>query len=473
MKHNIIIKSLLFGILAGLFISSCTEDAIDELTGKYPAPEVYAFTKLASESSEKQDNKRIFTIDFATDGVTGSNGQYSGSGSVLSVQFVGDTYYLHAAAFSAAAEASAKKGNFIAGYGTNSGTCFYDVSGGSVAPSPVTSGTLTVGKDGDNYTLSGVIWLADGEAIKVNYSGVIVYEADPEPVALSQVLYATLTDQGNGTNLITLKLATQGVVVIPGEWGDSYGGDGNYLSVDFVSSDASLAAGTYTPAANDSAADGNYVQGYDTEMWGMTFYNWGTCWFTMASNVESGAHITTGNIEVAKSGSTYTITINNGEIFAQYKGQIEALGGGDDNAIEMNNLFSASVNGNVMTLKIADSNITPTYNDATWSWEYAGTGNHISIDIYTADGTLAAGTYTAVDNTELGPFNFSKGYDTEMWGMQFYNWGTCWFDVVDGVETGQHLTEGTITVTESGGQYTISGDFGSVQMKYTGAIVIQ
>lgn len=478
MKKNIF-KTVLFGITVALVASSCTEDAIDDLQGIYPAPDVYGFTSLASESSEKVDNKRIFTIDFATDGVTGSNGQYSGTGKVLSVQFVGDTYYLHAAAFTAAAEASAKKGNYIAGYGANSGSRFYNVSGGSATSQAMESGSLTIGKSGDNYTLNGVVWLDNGDIIKVSFSGTIVYEADPEPIALTQVLSASVNDQGDGTSLITLKLATPDIKFTPADyqtiWADIYEGSGNYLSIDFVSADPALAAGTYTPADDGAATDGNYVKGYDTEMWGMQFYNWGTCWFTVDDGAVSGSHIKTGDIEVSKSGSTYTITINNGEVFAQYKGAIEALdNSGEVEAIELTNLFTASVNGNTMSLKIADASITPSYNAGTWSWEYVGTGNYISIDIYTADGaTLAPGTYTAAESGAMGAFNFAKGYDTEMWGMQFYNWGTCWFTVTDGVEAGQHLTEGTITVSESGGVYTLLGEFGDVAMKYIGAIVVQ
>lgn len=80
--------------------------------------------------------------------------------------------------------------------------------------------------------------------------------------------------------------------------------------------------GSYTPAANGEAKSGNYVMGYDTEMWGMQFYNWGTCWFTVANDAATGIHIESGDITVSKKGTTYTITVKNDDIFAEYVGEL-------------------------------------------------------------------------------------------------------------------------------------------------------
>ena len=119
-----------------------------------------------------------------------------------------------------------------------------------------------------------------------------------------------------------MKAGTSGITATPGEYGVTIGGNGNYISIDFVSSDATLHEGTYTPAANGEAKSGNYVMGYDTEMWNTTFTNWGTCWFTVANDAATGIHIESGDITVSKKGTTYTITVKNDDIFAEYVGEL-------------------------------------------------------------------------------------------------------------------------------------------------------
>lgn len=321
-----IFKSVILATIAGLFISSCSDDAVSGLSGKYPAPEEYKFTSLISQQTEKEESKRIYTVEIATGGVTGANGIYSGNGEVLKMQFVGDTYYLPGASYTAAPEASAKKGNYILGYGTNSGSVFYKVADKSstiATPHLITKGVLMVTKESDEYTFFGSLWLDNGETIKVVFTGVIEYE--PEPLELSKVLSVSSAPAG-GANKITLKLGTDGVVIKMGEYGPYYGGNGNYLSVDFLSDDPTLAAGTYTPADNETATAGNYVKGYDTIVdwgWGpMEMFNWGTCWFTVEADEESGVHIENNNIVVEKTGTVYTITVNEGDAFAQYVGEI-------------------------------------------------------------------------------------------------------------------------------------------------------
>jgi hypothetical protein len=446
-----------------LFASSCTQESMDPLTGKYPTPTDYAFTSLTSQTSEKAASLRIFTLELAT-----------ASGDELYVEFVGDAYYLHAAAFSPANAATARKGNFIVGT-SNSGTRL--IKGNTTYP--IVSGQLTVALSGaSDYTITGVAWLDNGEPIRVQYTGTIVYEPDPEPVALTQIMQTTVTPQPDGTNQITLHMGTEGITVTPGAYGSTYGGTGKYLTVDFISTDATLAAGTYTPANNGATANGNYVKGYDFyyEAFDFWMYNWGTCWFSMEDGTATGAHIETGDITVAKSGSTYTITINNGDVFAQYTGAIEALSPvGDNEPIALTNLFNAADNSamgsSTITLKIASAGLEPSYNAATWSWEFSGTGTYISIDLYSADGTLSAGTYTAAESSAIAEGNWVIGYDFVDWGM--YNFGTCWFEVANGVPAGVHLETGTIEVTDNGdGTYTIDGDFGDVVITYTGAVAI-
>ena len=70
----------------------------------------------------------------------------------------------------------------------------------------------------------------------------------------------------------------------------------------------------------------------------------------------------------------------------------------------------------------------------------------------------------------IGEGEFGIGYDTSMWGMDFYNWGTCWWTVTDGATSAQKLTDGTITVTKAGEDYTVIYKNDSLACRFIGKI---
>lgn len=110
------------GILA---LSSCVDDAIAPLTGKYEKPVVYEMNTLVSQSVEKGEKTRTFTVELANDEAS------------LFMKFVGDKYYLNDAGYTAAPADAAKKGNYLVG---NGGSTF-TLDGQAI---PVESGTLIV-----------------------------------------------------------------------------------------------------------------------------------------------------------------------------------------------------------------------------------------------------------------------------------------------------------------------------------------
>lgn len=447
-----------------LFAAGCSQDALDDLTGKFPAPTVANYTSATANGVTKDASKRIFDVTF-----TGNSGE------TLNMKFVGDSYFLHAAAFTPSDAATAKKGNYIIGAG-----------GSTYNSQAITEGVVTVDKNGDAYTLSGTIWVADGSAVRLGGGGTLVYEPDPEAIALTKVLSFS-DNRASGTNSLSIQLATAGIETYfdPATYQTTYLGSGNYLAVDFYSADGTLAPGTYSPA-DGATAEFTYVKGWDPgDLWGigMFFTNWGTCWWTVDEGATSAAHIESGDITVKKSGNVYTISYNQGGIFFEFKGEIPQLNQGGDQPgpsveyTELSNCFVAQSNvangSNSVTLKMADANITPTYVAEMWSWTFAGTGNYLALDIYSADGTLAPGTYTAAPNTSLAAGNFAMGYDTEMWGMTMLNWGSCWFTVTDGQESGQHIEDGTLTVTKNGDDYEIALQSSVCNARYTGPVTFQ
>ena len=125
---------------------------------------------------------------------------------------------------------------------------------------------------------------------------------------------------GYGINLAGVDLGTAGITVTPGDWGNTYGGDGNYLKLEFYSTDGKLAAGEYSPCAEGgNVGEGEFGIGYDG-MFGAS----GTTWYTMAGGVPTAQYVTDGHLKVEVSGDVYTITLTSSVINAKYVGKLSA-----------------------------------------------------------------------------------------------------------------------------------------------------
>lgn len=449
-------------LLAG---SSCAESAIDDLHGIYKAPEDCKFTSAQSISVEKIDKGlRIFDVNFTTT-----------DGDILNMKFVGDSYFLPASAFTPSSVNDVKKGNYVIG---NGGSSF--IPKGS-SPVSLTRGQVIVAKNGDDYTLSGTAWLENGNVIRLNGGGVLLYEADPEPVALTKCLSYS-DNNPNGTPSISLVLASADVnsSFNPATYQTEYSGNGNFLAVDFYSTDGRLEPGVYSPAESSDMSSMTYGKGWDPgDLWGIgiSFENWGTCWWNVADGITSARHIEDGEIKVDYSAGMYTISYNKDGIFFEFKGSIEGMPGegGDEPSveyIEINNFLSAAVNESVLSLQLATDGISLTPN-AWGGFDVAGDGNYLKIDLFTEDGSLTPGTYTPAENSALQPFNFAMGYDPgDIWGMgiEFKNWGTAWMTRADGAESGVNIVDVTLEVQSDGSIYIITLTSSVANVRYTGQI---
>ena len=374
------------GILA---LSSCVEDAIQPLTGKYEKPASYELNTLVAQSVEKGDKTRTFTVEL------------SGSNATLSMKLVGDKYFLADGSYTPATADQAKKNTYIVG---NGGTTFNNI--------PVESGSIKIAQGTGTYSFSGILWLADESIVDFKSTVNLAYEPDPEPIKLTQVISAT-SNVANGTNSVTINLGTDGIssTIDPSTWQTVWTGEGNYLAVDFYSADGFLYPGTYKPSATGGViAEGEYGIGWDPgDLWGigMVFENWGTCWWTVSGGATSAEKISEGDIIVEKSGSKYTITYNHNGLWMVYSGKIEAVdpnggsgsAGDDTDYTELTNLISATSNvangTKSLTMNLGTDGISSTTDPTTWQTVWTGTGNYLALDIYSADGYLHEGTYTA------------------------------------------------------------------------------
>lgn len=473
-------KYLSLAVASVLALGACTEDAISPITGKYPKPEVYEMTTVLSQPSEKSGNNRFFTVELATEGVSGSAENYQGTGSVLLVKFIGNKYFLHDAAFTAAPAETAKVGNYLVG---QTGSAIYDVNNGEVKKTALDHGSLTVTSENGNYSIAGTLWLADEQVIQVKANVALLYEEDPEPVKLTQLLSAQ-SNVASGNKSVTLNLATDGVSVVPNGYGGfNFVGTGNYLALDLYSEDGYLYPGTYKPCATGGVINaGEYGIGWDPgDLWGigMVFTDWGTCWWTVADGVTSAEKILEGEIVVEKQGGNYSITYNYNGLFINYTGKIEALDptGGEETYIELTQVLSAQSNvangTKSVTLNIATDGVAMEPN-GFGGYNFTGNGNYLALDIYSEDGKLAAGTYNAC--TTGGVINageFGIGWDPGDifgWGIEFTDWGTCWWTVADNVPSSQKVLDGTVTVAVEGENYVITLESSTANVRYSGPI---
>ena len=450
-----------------LALSSCVESAIEPMTGKYGKPVVYEMNTLASQSVEKGDKYRTFTVELSGDDNTS-----------MTLKMVNDKYFLADGSYTPAPADQAKKNTYIVG---NGGTTFNNI--------PVETGSIKVAQGEGTYSFAGILWLADESVIEIKSTVALVYEPDPEPVKLSTVLSAT-SNLANGVQTVTMQLAQDGIYSETDmtTWQTIWHGEGNYLAIDLYSADGYLHEGTYSASAvGGVVGEGEFGIGYDTTVdfgWGpMEMKDWGTCWWSVSNGAATAKKILEGTINVSKKGSKWVIELISGEgkemIWAKFEGAVDALtdggnAGGSDDAdyIELTTLLSATKNQGVLTINMAQDGISSTTDPNTWQTIWEGEGNYLAADIYSADGKLYTGEYKAcaVGGT-VGEGEFGIGYDTTVdfgWGpMEMKDWGTCWWTVADGATSAVKILDGTMTVAMEGDNVVIKLKSTLVNAKFT------
>ena len=463
----------IFAVAASILaLSSCVESAIGPMTGKYEKPVVYEMNTLASQSVEKGDKYRTFTVEL------------SGDNASMTLKMVSDKYFLADGSYTPAPADQAKKNTYIVG---NGGTTFNNI--------PVETGSIKVAQGEGTYSFAGMLWLADESVIEIKSTVALVYEADPEPIRLTTLLSAT-SNVASGTKSLTINLGTDGIssTAEPPTWQPVWTGTGNYLALDIYSADGYLHEGTYTAsAAGGTINEGEFGIGWDPgDIWniGIAFENWGTCWWDVAGGAATiNQKVTEGSVTVTRKGSKWVIELVSGEgksmLWTKFEGAIDALtdpalgGGGnvdDTDYVELTKLLSATSNvangTKSLTLNLGTDGISSTTDPTTWQTVWEGEGNYLALDIYSEDGKLYTGTYNACATAgTINEGEFGIGWDPgDIWniGIAFENWGTCWWNVADGaaVAAGK-VTDGTVQVLVKGTDLVIKLKSTLVNAKFT------
>ncbi|MCR5850681.1 MAG: hypothetical protein K6G92_08210 [Bacteroidaceae bacterium] len=172
MKKSIYYILSLISVL--FFTAACENSAVDDLTGKYKAPENVAITSMADAGVEKVESQRVFTVSLTGD-------------ANISFAFVGNRYFLQATEFTPGSRSQLTNNTYIVD------ESYADVAGSRIA---LSQGNVNVEKDGDNYRIYGIVWLQDGNILKFDATGTLHYE-DDAPVISEYTYSVTTEDSGN------------------------------------------------------------------------------------------------------------------------------------------------------------------------------------------------------------------------------------------------------------------------------------
>ena len=451
-------------------LSSCVQDAIDPLTGKYEKPVSYELNKLVKNEVVKGEQTRTFNIVLTDDTAT------------LDIKFVGNKYFLPDNGYTAAAADAAKNGNYLVGTGGST----FTVNGNTVN---IENGSISVKQEEGKYTFQGILWLADESVISVSSKVELVYEADPEPVVMTKAV-STRNNVKDGGKTVTINLATADVTKFEFDWVTWSGfigeGTGQVFSLDLYSTDGYMHEGTYTAGDSNNLAEGQFGTTYS--LFGMV-PNHGTCLWDVNDGVVTPTEITAGTVTVTRKGSKWEIEYKHGEgknmVWIKYTGAIDDLtdpsmiGGGpvdDTEYVELSTLLSATSNvangTKSLTLNLGTDGLSSTTDPTTWQTTWEGEGNYLALDIYSEDGKLYTGTYNAgTTGGAIAAGEFGIGWDPgDLWGigMIFENWGTCWWNVADGaaVAAGK-VTDGTVEVLVEGTNLVIKLKSTLVNARFT------
>ncbi|MDR2653652.1 MAG: hypothetical protein LBC68_15345 [Prevotellaceae bacterium] len=299
MKH--IFKIFTIAIAAAFMFTSCAEDAIDQLSGKYPLPDDYALSNLLSQDVQKNANTRTITLAVGSSGLSATD---NGTGSYLHVEFLVRRidYFLSGGAYTIASDTVAKAGNYIMG-NDNIGSYWAEVAGGAeVKRLKIKDGTVYVSQNGDNYTIRGTIMLEDRSMVKINYSGVIVFE--PDPPALTYTLETETPAIGGGVMPAPIANSRMNKITVFA--------DGIQLAYfEVVTADnATSLSGSYV-VTDGLSATGQANNGYymDLSAYGMGIMKGGSYYIdgTEEMFIRAGG----GNIDITDNGGTLTITGSN------------------------------------------------------------------------------------------------------------------------------------------------------------------
>ncbi|MBO4743494.1 MAG: hypothetical protein J5533_07660 [Bacteroidales bacterium] len=213
---------------------------------------------------------------------------------------------------------------------------------------------------------------------------------------------------------------------------------GNVLSTSIVGFDALLPSGQYL--LGDDAI-GNAVK---------------------AKTKVNGQAAKDGYITVSNEGSEYAISASIDGAYYYWKGKLPFKA--DPAATQLTQVISAQSNlangTKSLTMNLGTDGISQEFDSSTYQTVWKGEGGYLALDLYSDDGYLHEGSYTAcATGGAIEPGQFGIGWDPgDLYGIGwvFTDWGTCWWTVKDGTATAEKITSGIVTVSREGDDWIIA-----------------
>ena len=244
---------------------------------------------------------------------------------------------------------------------------------------------------------------------------------------------------------------------------------GDVFEAKFASASTALAAGKYTEASSAYAVAGNFITGA------------GGTKLTVGGETHL---VTAGTITVAEDAGSYSleaiVKLDNGANYSLSWAGAPVSWGEVLVATKLNTVMHTQVNQNkTITVKLAEAGVE--FTAGQWGPQVTGgKGKYLSVDFFSEDEYLAAGTYTpSVDPTKPKKGEYVIGYDvpydyTQWGGDKGVNvYGAAWHTVdatATPVDALEKITTGNITVAITDGVYTITVDNNEIYAQYVGEI---
>ena len=172
----------------------------------------------------------------------------------------------------------------------------------------------------------------------------------------------------------------------------------------------------------------------------------------IAANTKlNGQPVKDGYVLVTKKDKDYQVIANLDSKSFVWTGSLPFTQDPDPLVLSVVQQAQANKDNHLVTMQLATEGIAQTMNES-WQTVWTGEGYYLALDLYSEDGYLHDGNYTAsAEGGVVNPGEFGIGYDaTVEWGDQTFtmpDWGTCLWTVSGGAATAEKITAGLVNVT--------------------------
>jgi len=158
-----------------------------------------------------------------------------------------------------------------------------------------------------------------------------------------------------------------------------------------------------------------------------------------------------GWITVNNRDGKYQFTAQFGDQVYFWTGTLPFQADPDPLALTVLQQAQANKDNKLVTMQLATEGISQEFDMTTYQNVWKGEGKYLALDLYSEDGYLHDGTYTAsAEGGVVNPGEFGRGWDPgDLYniGMVFTDWGTCLWTVSGGAATAEKITAGLVNVT--------------------------